>query len=466
MKNNSKYTKNKEKWLDIYVFCKIKLYQVNKRIISIISKKLDKANNINISTITKILRQVNKRIISLIFKKLHQVYKKFKSYAFRNKKESRILSPKIFKNLTINLTIIDKYILKDFLSTMFSVVTVLILVIVGRLFVKLLELVVDGRFEIDMIFSLLFLSTSKSMILLLPFALMISLIISLSKFYRDSEIYALKASGNYKKIFTKLFYIISVPSFLIIFFLNIFASPHLIEEIQKTKIEAASTSEIGLTNPGKFIQMKNKNWIIFVEEVENDISKRIFIKSSENNKISIETAEEGEEYLDEGIRRLVLKNGQRYTGTPGTGNFQVMKYDMHEVKLLNTSPDFSKNYRMKSIFDLAVDSNRALSNAEIQWRLFAPISVIILILFAFIFGDVAPRQNKYSNLLMAIVVYFAYSNLVIFSVNLIQNESLLFSFIGTWWVHIFAAITCYLLYIFKKLHIKNYSDLKIFLENR
>ena len=67
---------------------------------------------------------------------------------------------------------------------------------------------------------------------------------------------------------------------------------------------------------------------------------------------------------------------------------------------------------------------------------------------------------------MAIVVYFAYSNLVIFSVNLIQNESLLFSFIGTWWVHIFAAITCYLLYIFKKLHIKNYSDLKIFLENR
>ena len=143
-----------------------------------------------------------------------------------------------------------------------------------------------------------------------------------------------------------------------------------------------------------------------------------------------------------------------------------MKYDMHEVKLLNISPDFSKNYRMKSIFDLAVDSNRALSNAEIQWRLFAPISVIILILFAFIFGDVAPRQNKYSNLLMAIVVYFAYSNLVIFSVNLIQNESLLFSFIGTWWVHIFAAIICYLLYIFKKFHIKNYSDLKIFLGNR
>ena len=68
--------------------------------------------------------------------------------------------------------------------------------------------------------------------------------------------------------------------------------------------------------------MKDKNWIIFVEDIEDDISKRIFIKSSENNKISIETAEEGDEFLEDGIGKLVLKNGQRYTGTPGTETFR------------------------------------------------------------------------------------------------------------------------------------------------
>jgi len=287
---------------------------------------------------------------------------------------------------------------------------------------------------------------------------MIGLLISLSKLYRDSEIYALKASGNYKTIFTKIFYLVATPSFLIIFILNMFASPYLITEIQKKKIEAASTSEIGLTSPGKFIQMKDKDWIIFVEAVENNISKRIFIKSSDNNKISIETAEEGSEYVELGTRSLVLKNGQRYTGTPGTGNFQVMKYDQHEVKLLNTSPDFSLNYRMKSIFDLMFDKNTALSSAEIQWRLFAPISVIILILFAFIFGDVPPRKNKYSNLLLGIIVYFIYSNLVIVSVNQIQKESFLFLFIGTWWVHISAALTCYILYTVRKNQLSNYKD--------
>jgi lipopolysaccharide export system permease protein len=422
MKNNSKYTKNKEKWLNIYKICKYKIYKTTEIISSEIKKNLN-----------------FRSILSLkIFKKLQT---------------NRTSSLKSFQGITT----LDKYILKSFLFSFFSVISVLILVIVGRLFVKLLEYVVEGRFEIDMVFSLLFLSTSKSIILLLPFAIMLSLIISLSRFYRDSEIFALKASGYYKTTFTKIFYFIAIPSFLIIFILNIFISPYLITEIQKKKIEAATTSEIGLQNPGKFIQMKDKNWIIFVEEIENDISKRIFIKSSENNKISIETAEEGDEYIEEGIRRLVLKNGQRYTGSPGTGNFQVMKYDVHEIKLLNASPDFSLNYRMKNIFDLLSDQNRALSTAEIQWRLFAPISVVILILFAFVFGDVAPRQNKYSNLLSAIIIYFLYSNLVIVSVNQVQKESYIFALIGTWWVHILAILTCYLIYLMKKKQINGYK---------
>ena len=214
MKNNSKYTKNKEKWLDIYNSCKFKLYQFKNKIITIIAVNQNK----NIILSLNMLKKLS--IVNIVN------------------------SIKIEK-----LTILDKYILKSFIFTFLSVLSVLILVIVGRLFVKLLEYVVEGRFDIEMIFSLLFLSTSKSIILLLPFALMIGLIISLSKLYRDGEIYALKASGNYKTVFTKLFYMISIPLFLIIFTLNMFASPYLITEIQKKKIEAAATSEIGLTTP-------------------------------------------------------------------------------------------------------------------------------------------------------------------------------------------------------------------------
>lgn len=430
MKINYKYTKIKEKWLEIYKMCKIKLSIFNRITKSLFYKIKD-------SKITLFLKALKK----LIADNLTDVSE--------------------YKNLNI----IDKYLLRSFFLTFLAVILVLILIIMGRLFVKLLGHVIDGKFEIEMIFSILFLSTSKSIILLLPFATMIGLIIALSRFYQDSEVYALKASGNYKTIFIKLFFIITIPSFLIIFILNIFVSPYLVTEIQKKKIEAATTSEIGLTTPGKFIQMKDKNWIIFVEKIEDEVSKRIFIKSSENNKVSIETAEEGDEFVEDGVRTLILKNGQRYTGTPGTGNFQVMKYDKHEVKLINLTPDFSLNYRMKSIFDLLSDNNLALSNAEIQWRLFSPLSVIVLILFAFIFSDIKPRQNRYSNILAAIIIYFLYSNLVILSVNQIQKNAYLFHYIGTWWVHILAILSCYLIYILKRKHLTQFNDIKIILKS-
>ena len=193
MKNNSKYTKIIEKWLDNYIISKLKF-----------------------SRLINLIKSIDKKTLRLKFSyKLNSInFDEFKK-----------------------LSIIDKYILKSIIFSFFSVISVLILVIVGRLFVRLLEYVVDGRFEIEMIFSMLFLSTSKSIILLLPFALMISIVISLSKFYRDSEIFALKASGNYKSIFTKIFYLVAIPSFLIIFVLNIFVSPYLITEIQKRRLK-------------------------------------------------------------------------------------------------------------------------------------------------------------------------------------------------------------------------------------
>ena len=60
-----------------------------------------------------------------------------------------------------------------------------------------------------------------------------------------------------------------------------------------------------------------------------------------------------------------FKNGQRYTGSPVPA-LQVMKYDIYEIKLLHTEPNFNQNYRMKSIFELLNDQNHVLSSAEIQ----------------------------------------------------------------------------------------------------
>ena len=90
---------------------------------------------------------------------------------------------------------------------------------------------------------------------------------------------------------------------------------------------------------------------------------------------------------------------------------------------------------------------------------------ILIVLFAFVLGDVAPRQNKYSNILYAIIIYFIYSNLIIVSINGIQKNTLFFSIFGTWWVHAFAILICLILFKNNKNQILNFNYIKNRIEN-
>ena len=115
-----------------------------------------------------------------------------------------------------------------------------------------------------------------------------------------------------------------------------------------------------------------------------------------------------------------------------------------------------ENYTFKDVF---------LKGLADDGGLFVPKSVIILVLFAFVLGDVAPRQNKYSNILYAIIIYFIYSNLIIVSINGIQKNTLFFSIFGTWWVHAFAILICLILFKNNKNQILNFNYIKNRIEN-
>ena len=331
--------------------------------------------------------------------------------------------------------ILEKYVFKEFGRNFILVLLILFLIISVRLFIKLLGYVVEGKFDINMVFEILLLSTSKSLILFLPFIITISLVITISKLHQDNEAYVMRSSGCYLSCIKKISFLIFIPFFILITILNLSVSPHIYETIEKTKIKAASEAQVGILSPGKFMQIREKGWIIFVEGVDGKKAKKIFLKTDEGDRVSIETAKYASENLKDDIRELILINGQRYSGNIGTGDFQVLKYDQHKIKLINSNPDFSSNHRMMTLSDL-FSENTNKARAEIEWRFFAPLSLIFLVLLASKLGEMKPRQNKYSNIILTVLIYFLYSNLTILSVNQIKQDSNLFLNIGTYWVHL------------------------------
>ena len=312
---------------------------------------------------------------------------------------------------------LNRYFSKELAQTFAAVGLVLLLVIVGKSFVSLLGKVMDGRLPADVIMPMLGLGILKSAILLVPFALLLTIMLVLGRYYRDSEIYAIKASGIGSVSLLRYASLIVVPIVLALFYLSVFSAPWTAQQIEKIKLQAKGLTDIYGLTPGQFIESNQGNWVIFVEEADKDaaVVKNVFISDRREGKVAIETAQYAEQKnLSElGGESLILQNGQRYQGIPGEGGFTLLTFDQHAVRI----PEFDlkideQDPEFKSTATL-MSSNELTDAAELQWRLSVPIAAILLALLAFPLSVTNPRQGRFAKLGIAIVIYLIYSNLLI-----------------------------------------------------
>jgi lipopolysaccharide export system permease protein len=346
------------------------------------------------------------------------------------------------------LTIIDRYILKEIFQTSLAVVIVLSLVVIGRLFVKLLGYVVEGKYAADVVTSLLALGAVKSILLLLPFAVMLSCMLVIGRMYRDSEMHALRAAGYGENSLLRPIMLLAIPLTAFLFYMSMYVSPITILKFETLKEEAKIEADLTMMAPGRFVESMNSSWVIFVEKLgKNNISENIFIQTNSDGHISLETAARGKQRYDKkrDYKYLVLESGQRYTGTPGEHKFQIMDFQKHIIRLDASLPEgIEENPDVFTLPQLlrATDLEAA---AEFQWRMFVPISAFLLLLLAVFLSPATPRQGKYSKLVSAIAIYLAYSNLVILSIDKVEDGAIPVN-IGAWWVHILLAILILFLY--------------------
>ena len=59
-----------------------------------------------------------------------------------------------------------------------------------------------------------------------------------------------------------------------------------------------------------------------------------------------------------------------------------------------------------------IDSPHTVYIAELQWRLSVPVSVMVLLVLAVPLGSVSPRQSKHSGMVIAVLVFLTYYNLL------------------------------------------------------
>jgi lipopolysaccharide export system permease protein len=210
--------------------------------------------------------------------------------------------------------------------------------------------------------------------------------------------------------------------------------------------------DIAKVSPGKFQESASSDRVFFVEGVSGDATKvrNVFVNTIKNGGSTIVVANEGTIELDSrGDKFLVLTNGHRYDGTPAGPDFRLMEFERYGVLVSRQSEALigDKSSRSLPTRVLLTDRNN-FNMGELLWRTGLPVMGGLLMLLAIPLSFVNPRGGRSVNLLIALLLFVFYSNMVsVFQAAVVQKK---LPFLMAWWpIHAMVALLIVALFLWR-----------------
>ncbi len=319
-----------------------------------------------------------------------------------------------------------------------AVTGVLLLILLTDQFARVLDDAAGAELPKNAIFAVMGLSSIQYLTILIPVGIFLSINLALARMYRDSEMAALMACGIGHFSLYRPIFLLAVLLAATVSWLSLEAGPSAQREVKQIFDAARQSADLAMLEPGRFISFGKERVTIYAEEVgEDGALSNVFVQLRSGDKVTVVVAKEAGQHNDEesGTKVLTFRNGQRYEGVPGTQEFMIMSFVEHGIPFevsrareREVKPEAQSFYELMERFDPA-------AVAEMQWRLSAPISLLVLTLIAVPLSRTQPRQGRYSGLATAILIYVIYSNLLGASKVWLEQDSIP-AWLGLWWVHL------------------------------
>jgi len=345
--------------------------------------------------------------------------------------------------------IIQRYLLREILQSFVATLLVLLLIIVGNTFVRLLGNVSSGNLPVDLLGKLVLMGSINGAIQLIPVALLIGMMLAFGRLYRDNEISALHASGIGPRQFYKGIFLFVFPLTFLLAVMVLYIVPMLEQSTQNIKSEIKQRPEASGIPVGEFMhtQVGQRRFTLFVESVDEEsvVMEHFFMHSGTDTKDTVLTAKKALLFIDQenGERVLQVNEGSRYDYDLVTNEFVIFRFGEHGLRV--PSVKLSDKNKLTSATTLILFTEDTLaSKAELHWRLAIILSAPIVALLAFPLSYTTPRQGRFGKLALGILLYAIYANLLITGKSLLE-EGKVPSIIGLWWVHLlFIALALWL----------------------
>lgn len=329
--------------------------------------------------------------------------------------------------------LIARTVANEIAATLAAVTGVLLLILLGTQLVRALADAVSGKIAGDVVFQLLGLQTLAYLGPLLVPGMFIAIILTLGRMYRDHEVTALAACGVGQGQLFGAVLRVAIPVAIIAGVFSMYLKPMARLQGEIIRQEQRELGQITALTPGRFTEISGRNVVVYAEYLdEKGDWRNVFVRDSRG----VTAADRARrEYRDDfSGDYIVLEDGRRYEGTPGAPDFRIDRYQTHGIRVgtgaVRDRPRRASTLSTPELFD---DASPA-AKAELQSRLSAPISTLLLALLAVPLSRTEPREGRYGRLLVAILVYILYTNLIGISESWMKDGKIPL-WVGAWWVH-------------------------------
>lgn len=296
-----------------------------------------------------------------------------------------------------------------------AVLTVLVAIALVVLFIRLLGDVARGELANEAVFVFLGFSLLHFLPVLMTIALFVGVLLPLSRMWRDSEMVIWFNAGLSLQQWLRPVLAFAVPFALVILLLTLVITPWMQGKKNEYRQDLHSRSESTLIAAGLFAESGANQRVYYVESLNplTGIVRNVFMQSRIDGQLGLVVAREGSHtQLADGSRYLVFKDGRRYEGTPGQLDYRIVQFERYWMRLDPVAVAAGDaGVRAADAGTLLADASPQ-ARAELLWRLGVPVSALILAVMAVPLSYVNTRARRSYGLLVALLLYFVYNNLL------------------------------------------------------
>lgn len=314
------------------------------------------------------------------------------------------------------------------LARAFGVTLVVLLTIVMTMgLMKTLSLAAGGRVAPQDVLLMLGYTSIGYLPIVLTLALFVAVVATLGRLYRESEMAVWQACGLPLRRFVGPVYRMAWPVLITIVALVMVVWPWGNAQSSQLRDRYEKRSDLSRVAPGQFQSSRDGSKVFFIDRDEGKavVGRNVFILSQQGEREAVTTAAEGEILWQDQDRVLALRHGQRAETDAAAARHSIARFDEYLViadRQATRSLDELPPKAMDSLALLRSPASR--HQGELGWRLGMALGAANFALLGIGLSASNPRRPNSWSLVMALLVFIVYFNLINLSKTWVEQDKL------------------------------------------